>query len=328
MMKSTTTLLLSLVCLFLVVDQVSAQRRTWLSRFRPRCVVIQPSCCPPIVEPSCGLPTYAAPSPMTPTIAASANSVEFAPSALPAGSIVAAPGPLTDSVSSDLGATPTPALATSPEVGSPSDGSVGGDLMLKKDDAKEWKSLFNGKELGDWEITRFGGEGEVSVENGQIVCDFGQYITGVTYKGKDLPTNNYEVELEAQRVEGSDFFCGITFPVDDTHATFVCGGWGGSVTGISSIDQYDASENDTTDYMQFKNKVWYKIRVRVTKGVLEAWINDKKMVSKEVDSKQLSVRLEVDPSKPLGICCFDTQAAYRNIRIRKETEPETKPKSE
>jgi len=216
---------------------------------------------------------------------------------------------------------------TSPEIASPSDGALADDIEIKSDD-NQWRSLFDGKELGDWAITRFGGEGEVRVENGQIICDFGQYITGVTYKGKDLPTNNYEIELEAQRVEGSDFFCGLTFPMDDTHATFVCGGWGGSVTGISSIDQYDASENDTTDYMQFKNKEWYKIRLRVTEGVIEAWVNDKKMVSKEVESKQLSTRLEVDPSKPLGLCCFDTQAAYRNIRIRKETEPDTKSKSE
>ena len=193
--------------------------------------------------------------------------------------------------------------------------------------AKEWKSLFDGKALGDWVSTRFGGEGEVAVRDGRIECDFGNYITGVTYKGKDLPTNNYEIELEAMRVDGGDFFCGLTFPVDDSHATFVVGGWGGSVTGISSIDDYDASENDTTDYMQFENKKWYKIRVRVTKGVLEAWINDKKMVSKDVDASRLSTRIEVDPSKPLGIASFNTQSAYRNIRIRSESNPDTKTKN-
>ena len=190
------------------------------------------------------------------------------------------------------------------------------------DDDKKWKSLFDGKSLGDWESSKFGGEGEVVVEKGQITCDFGQYITGITYKGKDLPKNNYEIELEAMRIEGTDFFCGLTFPVDDKHATFVVGGWGGSVTGISSIDSYDASENDTTDFMPFENKRWYKIRVRVTQGVLEAWIDKKKMVSKEVESSRLSTRIEVDPSKPLGIACFDTQAAYRNIRIRPEAKPD------
>lgn len=190
------------------------------------------------------------------------------------------------------------------------------------DDTKAWKRLFDGKTLGDWVSSRFGGEGEVVVENGQITCDYGQYITGITYQGKDLPKNNYEIELEAMRVEGSDFFCGLTFPVDDKHATFVVGGWGGSVTGISSIDSYDASENDTTDYMEFKNKQWYKIRVRVTPGVLEAWIDKKKMVSEEVESSRLSTRIEVDPSKPLGVCCFDTQAAFRNIQIRTETKPD------
>ena len=55
---------------------------------------------------------------------------------------------------------------------------------------------------------------------------------------------------------------------------------------------------------------------------LEAWIDKKKMVSEEVESSRLSTRIEVDPSKPLGVCCFDTQAAFRNIQIRTETKPD------
>ena len=65
------------------------------------------------------------------------------------------------------------------------------------------------------------------------------------------------------RVEGSDFFVGLTFPVRDSHASLIVGGWAGSVVGISSIDGRDASENETTEVMKFKNGQWYKFRLRV-----------------------------------------------------------------
>ena len=196
------------------------------------------------------------------------------------------------------------------------------DVAEEKQGAEgEWTSLFDGKSLGHWKSTNFGGEGEVEVKNGVIMCDYGQYMTGITHSGRDLPKNNYEIELEARRDDGFDFFCGITFPVDDSHASFITGGWGGSVTGISSIDDMDASENNTTGYSVFKNKQWYKIRIRVTPGHLQAWIDDENYVNEEVTADRLSTRIEVDRSKPLGIACFDTQASYRNIRIRKVDGP-------
>lgn len=182
--------------------------------------------------------------------------------------------------------------------------------------SETWRDLFDGKTLANWMSTRFGGEGDVDVEEGVIRLNFGQPLTGITYQGNDLPKNNYEIRLEAKRVDGLDFFCALTFPVDDSHCSFVVGGWGGSVVGISSIDEMDASENETTDYMTFTNDQWYDIRVRVTPGLLEAWIDDKRVVNADVAGRRLSTRIEVDLSQPLGICCFDTQTALRNIRIR------------
>jgi hypothetical protein len=35
--------------------------------------------------------------------------------------------------------------------------------------------------------------------------------------------------------------------------TFICGGWGGAVVGISSIDGQDASMNETTKYIKFED---------------------------------------------------------------------------
>ena len=107
--------------------------------------------------------------------------------------------------------------------------------------------------LGEWKKTAFGGEGDVVVEDGQILIDAGNPMSGITWKGK-CPKMNYELSLEAQRVSGSDFFCGLTFPVGDDPCSFICGGWGGGVVGLSSLDGNDASENETTKYQEFESQ--------------------------------------------------------------------------
>ena len=178
------------------------------------------------------------------------------------------------------------------------------------------RKLFDGKTLKGWKATNFGGEGDVTVEKGNLVLGFGSFMTGVTYAGKDrLPSTDFEVILEAQRVDGTDFFCGLTVPYHDSHFSLIVGGWGGGVVGISSIDGYDASENETTKYIPFKKGVWYCVRLRVTDEKIEAWIDDKQIVSCKTKGHKLTTRVEVDLSKPFGIAAFDTRAALRNIRL-------------
>ena len=53
----------------------------------------------------------------------------------------------------------------------------------------EWRPLFNRKDLTDWKITKFGGEGDVYVEDEQINLDFGSSLTGITYD-KEFPKDN------------------------------------------------------------------------------------------------------------------------------------------
>ena len=180
----------------------------------------------------------------------------------------------------------------------------------------EWVSLFDGKTLKGWEKTKFGGEGDVTVKDGKLLLDFGADLTGVHTKQK-LPKMNYEVELEAMRVDGSDFFCGFTFPVNDSFCSLIIGGWGGGVCGISSLDGLDASENETTTYRGFKKGVWYPVRVRVTPEKIEAWLEKKQIVDVKIKDKKISVRSEVDPSRPFGFSSWQTAAALRKIRIRK-----------
>lgn len=180
-----------------------------------------------------------------------------------------------------------------------------------------WQPLFDGKSLDGWKAAEFGGEGEVTVKDGRILMQMGNSLTGITYDGKKaLPKSNYEIELEAMRVEGIDFFCGLTFPVAESHCSFIVGGWAGAVVGLSSIDDKDASENDTTKYITFKSDTWYRIRVRVTDENISAWIDDKQVVDQNIKDKKISTRNEVDLSKPLGLSAWQTTSAIRNLRIR------------
>ena len=179
-----------------------------------------------------------------------------------------------------------------------------------------WKNLFDGKTLDTWKSTNFGGQGDVTVEQDAIQMDFGSSMTGITYQD-EFPTTDYEISLEAMRVDGIDFFCGLTFPVDRSHCSFIVGGWAGAVVGLSSIDGKDASRNQTTKYMKFEPKCWYRIRVRVTKTVIEAWIDDTQVVNQDIEGRRISTRNEVNLSKPLGIAAWETRAALRKIRMRK-----------
>ena len=72
--------------------------------------------------------------------------------------------------------------------------------------------LFNGKTLDGWEATDFGPQGPVTVSGNQIILGMGDGCTGITWQ-KAFPRADYEVSLDAKRVSGNDFFCGVTFPV-------------------------------------------------------------------------------------------------------------------
>jgi hypothetical protein len=188
-----------------------------------------------------------------------------------------------------------------------------------------WKSMFDGKTLAGWKQTGFDGEGAVKVEipfrdaSAAIVIGAGDYLSGITWvNGAELPRMNYEVQLEVMKTEGRDFFCGLTFPVGKSDCTFIAGGWGGSVVGLSSVDHSDASDNDTSTSMDFVTNRWYRIRVRVTPMKIEAWIDDTNMVDLETAGRTIGLRFgDVDKSLPFGIATYQTAAAVRDIRIRR-----------
>jgi hypothetical protein len=182
---------------------------------------------------------------------------------------------------------------------------------------ENWQSLFDGKSLGQWKSTEFGGEGKVTVANGQINLEAGANLTGITWTGGVLPKTNYEISLEAKKTDGSDFFCGLTFPVANSFCSLIIGGWGGGIVGLSSIDGHDASENETTQVMNFPANRWYRIRVKVTPTKIEAWLDDKNLADVITTGHSIDIRSEVELSKPLGIATWMTGAAFRDIKLRR-----------
>ena len=125
------------------------------------------------------------------------------------------------------------------------------------------------------------------------------------------------------RLSGNDFFCGLTAPWGESSFSLIVGGWGGGLVGLSSVDGYDASENETTKFMGFETGRWYRIRMRVTDERIEAWIDQEKLVNLEITGRKITMRPgDIESSAPLGISCWETGAAVREIKWRRVSGPE------
>lgn len=164
-----------------------------------------------------------------------------------------------------------------------------------------------------------GGQVDVGEE---LSIGWGEALTNVRWKG-EVPTVPFELELKAKRVNGSDFFCAVTFPVRgiDECVTLVVGGWGGSLVGISSIDGKDASENDTQKIHTFETDVWYQIRlVRAGEKIL-VWIDGEKLIDVDTTGKTLSLREGgIEECAPFGLATWQTTARVKEVRWRRVKE--------
>jgi hypothetical protein len=182
--------------------------------------------------------------------------------------------------------------------------------------------LFDGKSLDGWKKTGFANAGEVKVEDGAIVMSAGRPMTGITSTRRDLPRTDYQLTYEAKRLDGDDFFAAATFPVGGSFLTFVNGGWRGTVTGLSSFDGADASENETGRAFKFKDRTWYRFRVRVTDRVIRCWIDDEQVVNVDYQDRQVGTRIESRASQPLGFATYESSGAVRKVEIRPLTPDE------
>jgi hypothetical protein len=172
--------------------------------------------------------------------------------------------------------------------------------------------------LGKWELAdqeEFAEHGKVYVDQGILTLEQGYPATGVRLQGP-FPKNNYEIQLEAKRTDGGDFFCGLTFPVGAGSLTLILGGWGGWAVGMSCIDGDYAIDNETLTVVQFQQDRWYSVRMCVTDQLIEVWIDKKRVIQLETEGKELLISDRMDPCLPLGLATWHTTGAIRNIRYR------------
>jgi len=175
----------------------------------------------------------------------------------------------------------------------------------------------------EWRPAGIPDQGEALVRAGEIQLAAGLPMTGIAFgawESAGLPGTNYAVEYEAMRVEGEDIFGMLTFPVAShaAHATFVLGGWGGTVTGISSIDFADAGENSTRGEQRFENGRWYRVRLEVRPDDLRAWVEGRLVVNASIKGRQVSLRPGfIDHCLPFGFATWNTEARIRAVRVER-----------
>jgi hypothetical protein len=186
-------------------------------------------------------------------------------------------------------------------------------------DSPDWLPLFDGKTLNGWKPTDFAGHGEIEIVEETLQVNMGAALSGVSYTNA-TPKVDYEVSLQARKISGGDFFCGLTVPVGETHCTLIVGGWGGGVLGISSIDGQDASENETMSTLYFETGKWFDIRFRIRADRLKVWVDKEKLIDVDIKDRKIEMRAgEIEIAKPFSLSTYSTTAQYRNIRLRKLT---------
>lgn len=194
--------------------------------------------------------------------------------------------------------------------------AAGALLRIPAASAPVWTTLFDGRSLSGWKDAPYTRRGPVEVRDGMIVLGKGR-TTGVAL-AREFPTRSYELRFEAARLEGRDFFAGVTFPVHDTFCFWVNGGWGGSVVGLSNLDGNDASENDTSTVQDFVQGRWYRFRLAVTSRRIQAWIDDAVVIDVDYTGRKVELQFdETDLGKPLGFSAYGgTVAGLRKIEYR------------
>ena len=182
-------------------------------------------------------------------------------------------------------------------------------------------TLLDEPKASRWQQAGIPDEGMISVENGEITVGVGLPMTGCKYAAwteEGLPGTNYSISYEAMRVEGDDIFGMCTFPVSshEAHATFVIGGWGGTLTGISSIDFKDASENSTRAEQRFENGIWHRVLIEVRPDDLRAWVNDRLVVNLSIKGRSVTLRPGfIDHCLPFGFATWNTVGKVRKVMV-------------
>jgi hypothetical protein len=185
---------------------------------------------------------------------------------------------------------------------------------------QEW-SLLDDALHSSWQKAGIPEEGSMQLTGQVLTLPAGLPMTGCRFpawQSLGLPETDYAIEYEAMRAEGEDIFGMCTFPVSShsSHATFVIGGWGGGLTGISSIDFKDASENSTRAEQKFANGVWHHVRIEVRPEDIRAWVNRRPVVNVSIKGRQVGLRPGyIDHCLPFGFATWNTQGRIRGVKV-------------
>jgi hypothetical protein len=170
--------------------------------------------------------------------------------------------------------------------------------------ADSWQHVMGG------ELTR--------PQPGSLRLNWGEALSAIRWTGSP-PTPPFEIELQARRLDGTDFFCGLTFPTRPTGEclTWVVGGWGGGTVGLSSIDDLDAAANETTSHRSFEKERWYSLRLRRVGERIEAWIDGERVINFDTTGRKLSLRPgPIDICAPFGLATWQSSGEFRALQWR------------
>ncbi len=181
-----------------------------------------------------------------------------------------------------------------------------------------WVKIFDGETLKGWvplEKTKFDMGSKVDVKDGNLLLAEGKPYSALIWGGT-FPTVNYEVRLRAKRVAGDDIFCGLLFPVDDSSCSLILGGWQNSVTGLSSVDEMFAVDNNTANYIEFDNNKWYKARLRVTEESIRVWLDGKEIIRQPRKDHRITPYPGLELFEPFGLFTYCTSASVSEIYFK------------
>jgi hypothetical protein len=186
--------------------------------------------------------------------------------------------------------------------------------------------LFDGKTLGGWRAVtgpRFAGREKARVVDGQIVLEVAvsdmegvraEVRTGIAWT-REFPKMNYEVRMNAMETASAHHgFCQFTFPVGSSACTLRAGAWSG--VALSTVDGADSNANPTFTQMAFEPGRWYRLRLRVSRGRIEAWVDEQQVINLRTAGHRLAPWWPLDASRPFGVANHRGALHLRDIMVR------------
>jgi len=190
---------------------------------------------------------------------------------------------------------------------------------LPAPDAEGWIDLFDGKTLRGWNLLtegHFVNCGVVGVSDGAIKLGKGRECTGIHWS-QGVPEDDYEVEIVAVRCDGSRDFASIVFPIGDEQAALIVGGFkAGTAVRFADVNGTDHYQPAMAD-VDFKPGRWGRVRLRVTRSKLTAWIDGLQTIDLPRAGHTFSLHEQLQGCQGLCVFSYATSALIRSIRLRR-----------